>query len=111
MKATIVDLRYRMNDVLKALDRNETVTVLHRGKIKGVIRPVGDQASTKVEDDPFFGSRKSKEPVDKIMHRLRGGRCGHRRHYGISAEQLTLCTSNAKHVRPIRDLKTMVFKP
>ena len=28
MKATVVDLRYKMNDVLKALDRNEKVTVL-----------------------------------------------------------------------------------
>ncbi len=27
MKATVVDLRYKMNDILKALDRNEKVTV------------------------------------------------------------------------------------
>lgn len=35
MKATVVDLRYKMNDVLKALDRNETVTILYHGKVKG----------------------------------------------------------------------------
>ncbi len=27
-------LRYKMNDVVKALDRNEKVTVLYHGKIK-----------------------------------------------------------------------------
>lgn len=34
-----MDLRYKMNDVLKALDRNERVTILYHGKIKGVIVP------------------------------------------------------------------------
>jgi len=29
MKATIVDLRYKMNEVLKALDKRETVTILY----------------------------------------------------------------------------------
>jgi len=28
-----------MNDVLKALDKNEKVTVLYHGKIKGIIVP------------------------------------------------------------------------
>jgi hypothetical protein len=35
MKATVVDLRYKMNGVLKAFDRNEAVTILYRGKVKG----------------------------------------------------------------------------
>ena len=34
MKATIVDLRYRMKDVLRAIDRGEIVTVLYCGKEK-----------------------------------------------------------------------------
>lgn len=42
MKATVVDLRYKMNDVLKALDRNEKVTVLYRGKVKGFLIPLDD---------------------------------------------------------------------
>ena len=32
MDASIVHLRYRMKDVLRAIDRGETVTVLYRGK-------------------------------------------------------------------------------
>ncbi len=39
MEASIVDLRYKMNDVLKALERNEKVTILYRGKPKGLIIP------------------------------------------------------------------------
>jgi len=34
MRASIVDLRYHMKDVLGVLDRGETVIVLHRGKEK-----------------------------------------------------------------------------
>ena len=36
MKASVVDLRYRINDILKAIDRNEEVTILYHGKIKGL---------------------------------------------------------------------------
>jgi hypothetical protein len=55
MKATVVDLRYKMNDVLKALDRNEKVTVLYRGKVKGVLIPSGQKRNIKIIDHPFFG--------------------------------------------------------
>jgi hypothetical protein len=55
MKASIVDLRYKTNDILKALDRNESVTVLYHGKIKGIIKPVREKSELKVKDHPFFG--------------------------------------------------------
>jgi len=55
MKASIVDLRYKTSDILKALDRNESVTVLYHGKIKGVIRPVREKSELKIKDHPFFG--------------------------------------------------------
>ncbi len=54
MKATVVDLRYKMKKVLKALDRNEEVTVLYHGKAKGVIVPV-EREDKKIKDHPFFG--------------------------------------------------------
>ena len=41
MQATIVDLRYKMKEVLKALDRKEPVTIVYHGKEKGVILPSG----------------------------------------------------------------------
>ena len=40
MNATIVDLRYKMKHVLRAIDRGETVTVLYRGKERARLTPV-----------------------------------------------------------------------
>ena len=76
MKATIVDLRYKMNDVLKALDRNEKVTVLYRGKVKGTLIPSNNKTKQKITDHPFFGmSANSKDiSVKNIMDGLRGSR-------------------------------------
>jgi antitoxin (DNA-binding transcriptional repressor) of toxin-antitoxin stability system len=74
MRASIVDLRYHMNDVLRALERNEEVCILSRGKLKGVIKPVNGRPRMKVRDHPFFKMLKSSETVERQMDRLRGGR-------------------------------------
>ena len=76
MKASVVDLRYKMNDVLKALDRNEKVTVLYRGKVKGVLIPSVETNQMKIIDHPFFGmsSQVNKKSVLDEMDDLRGGR-------------------------------------
>lgn len=74
MKASIVDLRYRMNDVLRALERNEEVCIVSRGKLKGVIKPVNGKPHVKVQDHPFFNMLKSSKTVEQQMDRLRGGR-------------------------------------
>ena len=65
-----------MNDVLKALERNEEVTILYRGKEKGKILPSGNTSSlTKVCDHPFFGSQEiTEDSVEEIMDHLRSGR-------------------------------------
>ncbi|MBW1829799.1 MAG: type II toxin-antitoxin system Phd/YefM family antitoxin, partial [Deltaproteobacteria bacterium] len=54
MKATVLDLRYKMKEVLKALDRREKVTLLYHGKIKGIIVPSGTGTELALEDHPFF---------------------------------------------------------
>jgi len=75
MKANIVDLRYKMKDIIKALDRNESVTVLYRGKVKGIITPVSKKVKDDVRSHPFFGmSAENDKPVEKIMDELRGTR-------------------------------------
>lgn len=76
MKATVVDLRYKMNDVLKALDRNEKVTVLYRGKVKGVLIPARQKTQLKMTDHPFFGmsAKVSKKSVLDELDDLRGVR-------------------------------------
>jgi len=72
MKATVVDLRYKMNDVLKALDRNEKVTVFYRGKIKGFLVPAIEKKKQKIKDHPFVGmlSQETKS-VEDTMDELR----------------------------------------
>jgi antitoxin (DNA-binding transcriptional repressor) of toxin-antitoxin stability system len=76
MKATVVDLRYKMNDVLKALDRNEKVTVLYRGKVKGVLVPVAQKKDMRMTDHPFFGmsTQKPKKSVLDELDDLRRAR-------------------------------------
>ncbi len=63
MKASIVDLRYKTNEILKALDRNESVTVLYHGKIKGVIKPARGKSVLKIKDHPFFGMTENSAPT------------------------------------------------
>ena len=75
MNATVVDLRYRMNDVLKALDRKESVNVLYRGKLKGILYPAVEASAGKVAEHPFFGVREAGPGVEEQMTALRGGRC------------------------------------
>ena len=75
MKASIVDLRYKTKEVLKALERNESVTVLYHGKIKGVITPVNAKSGATVEDHAFFGmNRKPDGTVIEELERIRQSR-------------------------------------
>ena len=74
MKATIVDLRYRMKDVLRALDRREDVSILYHGRLKGIIVAQGTGTQARVEQHPFYNMRSSKVSVDDEIDRMRGGR-------------------------------------
>ncbi len=77
MKASVVDLRYKMNDILKALDRNEKVTIHYHGKKKGVIIPEGGgkEKEEKIREHPFFGmSKECAKTVKQEMDDLRGPR-------------------------------------
>ena len=75
MKASVVDLRYKMAEVLNALDKREEVQILYHGKLKGVIQPVSRKQTIKVAQHPFFGALKGDtEPVDSLMEKLRSGR-------------------------------------
>ncbi len=75
MKASILDLRYKMKEVLRALDRHETVEILYHGKLKGKIIPVIRTSKRKITDHPFFGmSQDSDKDVAEQVHELRKGR-------------------------------------
>jgi hypothetical protein len=79
MRASILDLRRRMREVLGALDRNEPVTILYRGRPKGVIHPSspGSNAVASVTDHPAFGMWKDRadmQAVEQVVRSLRQGR-------------------------------------
>jgi antitoxin (DNA-binding transcriptional repressor) of toxin-antitoxin stability system len=78
MKASILDLRRRMADVLKALQRNEEVTLLRRGKVIAVIRPdKGRPAGGSAKGHGAFGmwaDRADLADVGAAMARIRKGR-------------------------------------
>ncbi len=75
MNASVVDLRYKTKQILEALDRRETVSVLYHGKVKGRLVPAASPERKKVQDHAFFGMRKKDQtPVPEVMQALRGGR-------------------------------------
>ncbi len=76
MNASILDLRYKTREVLRAIDRNESVAIFYRGTKKAVMLPV--QKSNKItlpKTIPGVGMWKDiKESVPDLMRRLRKGR-------------------------------------
>jgi antitoxin (DNA-binding transcriptional repressor) of toxin-antitoxin stability system len=74
MNATIVDLRYNMKNVLRAIDCGETVTVLYRGKERAKLTPVTPAPSAtapKTRDQPLFGLWKDREDMSDPASYLR----------------------------------------
>lgn len=72
MKASIVDLRYRMKAVLAALDRGEPVTVLHRGKEKARLVPIeAKNPKRDPSEDPAFGMWKSRPEMQDVAKHVR----------------------------------------
>jgi antitoxin (DNA-binding transcriptional repressor) of toxin-antitoxin stability system len=73
MEASITDLRYKTREILKALDRSETVDLMYHGKLKGRIVPAAaGKKAVSLREHPFFGSWKDdKRSVEEIMTELR----------------------------------------
>lgn len=72
MKATVTDLRYWMNDVLKALDRHEEVSIFYRGKTIGVLTARRPRKKSRMTEHPFFNMSREKGSVAARMEKLRG---------------------------------------
>jgi len=66
MKASVVDLRYKMKNIFQALDRNEPVTITYHGREKAIITSLDSTERKSVINHPFFGMKaKSIEPIDE----------------------------------------------
>ncbi len=78
MKASFVDLRKKSAQILRALDRNETVTVYYRGRPKAIMRPVNsDSPPARVEDHPACGMWADRDDLRNVaghVRKLRRGR-------------------------------------
>ena len=77
MEASIIDLRYKMKDILMALNRKENVKILYHGKEKGIIIPLKERSKKKAKDYSFFGMYKKdnyEQTVAQQIHSLRESR-------------------------------------
>ena len=78
MKASVVDLRHRMKEVLQALRRDEEVQILYHGKLAGtIVPPRTAKPAMRAQDHPFFGSAKGSHrrgSVERIVDKLRAPR-------------------------------------
>ena len=79
MKASVLDLRRKTREVLKALERGEKVAILHRGRQKGTIVPVGiaSQKAGRISGHPAFGMWKDRgdfKDVARAVREIRKGR-------------------------------------
>ncbi len=80
MKASFVDLRKKSSEIIRALDRNERVTVLYRGRPKAVMHPVGAEdgsAVSRVTGHPAFGLWAGRQDITDVadhVRKLRQGR-------------------------------------
>lgn len=75
MNVSTVDLRYRTKDILRAVERGESVTVLHRGKEKArIVPPAAKRAAPKLRTPEAFGlwkNRKDLQDVGAYVRKLR----------------------------------------
>ncbi|MGR3178816.1 MAG: type II toxin-antitoxin system Phd/YefM family antitoxin [Candidatus Anammoxibacter sp.] len=79
MKASILDLRRKTSEVIRALDRNESVTIYYRGKKKGILVPM---ENTSMKANPSKGhsafgiwkDRSNMKDVNRFVRNLREGR-------------------------------------
>jgi antitoxin (DNA-binding transcriptional repressor) of toxin-antitoxin stability system len=80
MKASFVDLRRKSSEILRALNRNEKVTIFYRGQPKAVMYPVaaeGEREKPKTKDHAAFGLWADREDLKNVpahVRRLRKGR-------------------------------------
>ncbi len=72
MKASIVDLRYKTKEILRAIEAREPVSIYYHGKLKGTIIPAESAKKFDSKKHPLFGMRKGeKKSVRQVMKELR----------------------------------------
>jgi antitoxin (DNA-binding transcriptional repressor) of toxin-antitoxin stability system len=86
MEVSMVGLRRRTAEVVKALDRNERVVILYRGKPKGIIYPAqeAEPKRMRASEHPAFGMWKDREEMKDPVAWVRKMRSARRKRlYGL----------------------------
>jgi antitoxin (DNA-binding transcriptional repressor) of toxin-antitoxin stability system len=99
MKVSILDLRRNLSSIIKALDRNESVTLTYRGHKKATIVPAKGKTALDMQKHSAFGiwsDRDDLADVDAHVRKLRKGRISgkqpaavHRQHQTLQTHPLT----------------------
>lgn len=78
MQASVLDLRRRMPEVLRALDRQERVSVLYRGKERAVLVPTGNPSTQtkKAQKHLAFGMWSDRDDLSDVAQHVRTLRKG-----------------------------------
>jgi prevent-host-death family protein len=78
MKATFVDLRTKSAEIIQALERNEPVTILYRGRPAAVMQPIAEagDAPGRARDHAAFGLWKDRDDMKDVTAELRALRRG-----------------------------------
>ncbi len=64
----------RAFDLMRAVERNEPVTVMYHGKEKAMIRPSEQTPTSSVRSHAFFGMNQDGVAVESVIDGLRDGR-------------------------------------
>lgn len=98
MKATILDLRRRMKDVLLVFDRSESVSIYYRGKEKAILSLSLKRTKKPVEDHSAFGMWRDRKDMTDLA--------------ATAVEHhLTLRTANKKRYSAVNELDLRAFQP
>ena len=74
MKASFVDLRKKSAEIIRALSRNERVTVLYRGKPAAVMQPITEKTGQDLataKDHPAFGLWADRTDMKRVAAHVR----------------------------------------
>lgn len=73
MNASFVELREKSREIVRALNRNESVTVYYRGRAKAIMQPLaaGGKNTASAARHPAFGLWRDRDDWQDVPARVR----------------------------------------
>jgi len=79
MKASFINLRKKSAEIIRALERNERVTIFHRGRARAVMEPLPPEERQPIAsaiDHASFGVWRDRADLDDVAATVREMRKG-----------------------------------